>query len=154
MSRSGETPTAAEVRVPDRLFFRIRDVAKLVGVEPYVLRYWETEFPSIAPNKSAAGHRVYRRSDVETILLIKKLLYVERYSIEGARKRLVELKRGGKGDEPALSASLLTSAAAEAEARAIALTAPATLADIREAARKLSSLVRETQVSDLFAWGS
>ena len=73
MSRSGDTPTSAEVRVPDRLFFRIRDVAKLVGVEPYVLRYWETEFPQVAPNKSTAGHRVYRRADVETILLIKKL---------------------------------------------------------------------------------
>lgn len=148
MSRSGETPTAAEVRVPDRLFFRIRDVAKLVGVEPYVLRYWETEFPQVAPNKSTAGHRVYRRADVETILLIKKLLYVERYSIEGARKRLLELKRGGKDGSEASPA-----VAAAAEAQALGLTAPATLADIREAARRLSALVSETKVGDLFAWG-
>lgn len=84
------------VRIPDRVFFRIGDVAELAGVKPYVLRYWETEFPMIGPQKSASGHRVYRRVDVETVLLIKHLLYVERYSIEGARKRIQELKRGGE----------------------------------------------------------
>ena len=81
--------------IPDRLYFRIGDVADLVGVKPYVLRYWETEFPMIAPQKSASGQRVYRRSDVETVLMIKHLLYVERYSIDGARKRLRELRKDG-----------------------------------------------------------
>lgn len=71
-----------------RLFFRIGDVAEIVGVKPYVLRYWESEFSQIAPNKSASGHRVYRREDVEALLQIKRLLHDERYSIEGARKRL------------------------------------------------------------------
>jgi DNA-binding transcriptional MerR regulator len=81
--------------IPDRLYFRIGDVADLVGVKPYVLRYWETEFPMIAPQKSASGQRVYRRSDVETVLMIKHLLYTERYSIDGARKRLRELRKDG-----------------------------------------------------------
>lgn len=87
---------ADPVQIPDRTFFRIGDVSDLVGVKPYVLRYWETEFPMITPEKSTTGQRVYRRTDVETLLLIKHLLYNERYSIEGARKRLRELRRDGQ----------------------------------------------------------
>lgn len=150
MSRSGETPVAAEVRIPDRLFFRIRDVAKLVGVEPYVLRYWETEFPQVAPNKSAAGHRVYRRADVETILLIKKLLYVERYSIEGARKRLAELKRGKVSEEPARTEA---APVANVSTEALSLSTSEALGAIQADLRRLATWVSETQVSDLFAWG-
>lgn len=82
--------------IPNRLYFRIGDVADLAGVKPYVLRYWESEFPIITPEKSPSGQRVYRRSDVETVLLIKHLLYTERYSIEGARKRIRELRREGE----------------------------------------------------------
>lgn len=81
--------------IPDRLFFRIGDVADIIGVKPYVLRFWETEFPMIAPNKSAAGHRVYRRVDVEMVMLIKHLLYQQRYSIEGARKKIREMRKLG-----------------------------------------------------------
>jgi len=90
------TPAPPDVVIPDRLFFRIGDVAELLGVKPYVLRYWETEFPMVAPQKSDTGQRVYRRGDVETLALIRQLLYGERYSIEGARKRLRELRREGK----------------------------------------------------------
>ena len=79
--------------VSDRLYFRIGDVAELLDLKPYVLRYWESEFPSIRPQKSSSGQRVYRRSDVDTIIMIKHLLYEEKYSIEGARKRLKELRR-------------------------------------------------------------
>ena len=82
-------------QIPDRLYFRIGDVADLLGVKPYVLRYWETEFPMIHPQKSSSGHRVYRRSDVETVMMIKRLLYEERYSLEGARKKIKELRKGG-----------------------------------------------------------
>jgi DNA-binding transcriptional MerR regulator len=85
----------ARVRIPDKLFFRIGDVATLAGVKPYVLRFWESEFPMIAPQKSASGQRVYRRSDVETVLLIKHLLYEQRFSIEGARRRIRELRKEG-----------------------------------------------------------
>jgi DNA-binding transcriptional MerR regulator len=84
-----------KVEIPEKVYFRIGDVADILGVKAYVLRYWESEFPSIAPEKTQTGQRVYRRSDVETLLFIKHLLYTERYSIEGARKRVRELKRDG-----------------------------------------------------------
>lgn len=74
--------------IPDKLYFRIGEVARLAGVKPYVLRYWESEFPSIEPKKSGTNHRLYRRKDVETILEIKRLLYEKRFTIEGARKSL------------------------------------------------------------------
>ena len=75
-------------QIPDKLYFRIGDVSKLAGVKPYVLRYWETEFPAISPKKSGTGQRLYRRKDVELILEIKRLLYDKRFTIEGARKAL------------------------------------------------------------------
>ena len=78
----------ATQEIPDKLYFRIGDVSRLAGVKPYVLRYWETEFPAIAPKKSGTGHRLYRRKDVELILEIKRLLYEKRFTIEGARKAL------------------------------------------------------------------
>lgn len=87
---------ARRVQIPDRLYFRIGDVADLLRLKPYVLRYWETEFPMISPQKSNSGQRVYRRSDVETLLMIKHLLYEERYSIEGARRRIRELRKEGE----------------------------------------------------------
>ena len=74
--------------IPDKLYFRIGEVASLLAVEPYVLRYWETEFRSLAPKKSGTGHRLYRRKDVELLLKIKHLLYEKRYTIEGARQSL------------------------------------------------------------------
>jgi DNA-binding transcriptional MerR regulator len=74
--------------IPDKLYFRIGEVSSLLGVETYVLRYWETEFPSLAPKKSGTGHRLYRRKDVELLLRIKHLLYERRFTIEGARQSL------------------------------------------------------------------
>jgi len=74
--------------IPDKLYFKIGEVSELLGVEPYVLRYWETEFPPLAPKKSGAGHRLYRRKDVELLLRIKHLLKEKRFTIEGARQWL------------------------------------------------------------------
>ena len=74
--------------IPDKLYFRIGDVARLANIKPYVLRFWETEFPALGPKKSGTGHRLYRRKDVEMVLEIKRLLYQERFTIEGARKFL------------------------------------------------------------------
>jgi DNA-binding transcriptional MerR regulator len=71
--------------IPDKLYFRIGDVAKLCGVEPYVLRFWQTEFPSLKPHKGGTGQRLYRRKDVEMALRIKGLLYDQGYTIPGAR---------------------------------------------------------------------
>ena len=73
---------------PDKLFYKIGEVSRIVGVEPYVLRYWETEFPFLKPRKNKSGQRVYIKKDVELLLMIKRLLYQERYTIEGVRKRL------------------------------------------------------------------
>src|SRR3977135_652517 len=92
MSAPKNVPDPAAVgpsqEIPDKLYFRIGDVAKLAGIKPYVLRFWESEFPSLGPKKSGTGHRLYRRKDVEQVLEIKRLLYEKRFTIEGARKFL------------------------------------------------------------------
>lgn len=84
------------VLIPDRIYFRIGDVAEIVGVKPYVIRFWETEFPFLAADKAKSGQRVYRRIHIESLILVKQLLHIERYSIEGAKKKLTELRREGK----------------------------------------------------------
>jgi DNA-binding transcriptional MerR regulator len=76
--------------IPDKIFFSISEVSKIVGVKPYVLRYWENEFPLLRPEKNEAGQRRYRRKDVEMALKIKSLLYEQRYTIAGAKRRLKE----------------------------------------------------------------
>ena len=76
--------------LPAKLYYRIGEVAGIVGVEPHVLRYWETEFRSVRPQKSAKGQRIYSRRDVETLLKVKDLLYAHRFTIAGARRKLRE----------------------------------------------------------------
>ena len=82
--------------IPDKLYFKIGEVSELLGLEPYVLRYWETEFPVLSPKKSGTGHRLYRRKDVELLLRIKHLLYEKRFTIEGARQALQSEGRSAK----------------------------------------------------------
>jgi len=85
------------VAIPEKLFFKIGEVCELAGVQAHVLRYWESEFPMLAPQKNRAGQRVYRKRDVEMALRIKELLYEDQYTIAGAKKRLTnELRGGGK----------------------------------------------------------
>ena len=79
---------------PTKLFYRIGEVSRLSGLEPYVLRYWETEFPQIKPDKGRSGHRLYQKKDLNAILLVKHLLYEEGYTIAGARKKL-----SGRGEQ-------------------------------------------------------
>src|SRR5213594_3742217 len=74
--------------IPEKLFFRIGEVCDIAGVEAYVLRFWETEFPFLAPQKSKSGHRVYKKKDVELVLKVKELLYDRGFTIAGARKQL------------------------------------------------------------------
>lgn len=88
---AGEQP-----EIPDKLYFRIGDVSRLADLKPYVLRYWESEFPALAPKKSGTNQRLYRRKDVELILEIKSLLYDKRYTIEGAKKYFL-----GRAKKPA-----------------------------------------------------
>jgi DNA-binding transcriptional MerR regulator len=88
-----------QVELPNKLYFRIGEVAKILGVKPYVLRYWETEFSVLKPGKTPSRHRLYRKRDVETLLEIKRLLYEEGFTIAGAKKRLKETE---KPDDAAL----------------------------------------------------
>jgi DNA-binding transcriptional MerR regulator len=90
MARRASTPVSAD-GLPDKPFFKIGEVAKLCAVKPFVLRFWETEFKTLKPQKSRSGQRLYRRKDVEHALRIRQLLYDERFTIEGARTRLREL---------------------------------------------------------------
>src|SRR6476661_2443858 len=78
----------AAVSIPEKIFFKIGEVCDLVGVQAHVLRYWETEFPQLSPQKNRSGQRSYRRRDVEISLRIKELLYDDMYTIAGARKKL------------------------------------------------------------------
>lgn len=88
--KHGKSKTQHEVVIPDKLYFRIGDVAKMCGVETYVLRFWETEFPQMRPNKSGTGQRLYRKKDVELALKVRRLLHDEGYTIAGARQVLAE----------------------------------------------------------------
>jgi DNA-binding transcriptional MerR regulator len=84
----------AAVAIPEKLFFKIGEVCDLTGVQAHVLRYWESEFPMLAPQKNRAGQRTYRKRDVEMALRIKELLYDDQYTIAGAKKKLASELRG------------------------------------------------------------
>jgi len=81
-----------QTQIPNKLFFKIGEVCELAGLEAYVLRFWETEFPNLAPQKSKTGHRVYRKADVEMVLKIKSLLYDRGFTIPGARRQLARTR--------------------------------------------------------------
>jgi DNA-binding transcriptional MerR regulator len=90
MHKAAAKGMKAPTALPDKLFYKIGEVSKIAGVEPYVLRYWESEFPFLKPRKSKSGQRIYVKKDLELVLQIRQLLYQERYTIEGVRKRLGE----------------------------------------------------------------
>jgi DNA-binding transcriptional MerR regulator len=88
-------------RIPEKPYFKIGEAARLCAVKPYVLRYWETEFGSLRPQKTRSQQRLYRRKDVELLLKIRELLYAQRFTIEGARARLREMGHD-EGPPPSL----------------------------------------------------
>ena len=90
--------------LPDKLYFKIGEVSEIVGVEPYVLRYWETEFPALKPSKSRSQQRMYRKRDVELLIKIKKLLYEDMYTIAGAKRQLA--RSGEKSPSPQMTLDL------------------------------------------------
>ncbi len=90
--------------IPDKSLFRIGEVSRLTATKTFVLRYWETEFPTLQPVKSPSGHRLYRREDIETVFEIKRLLYDEGFTIVGARKHLAEQAAGNGVSAPATGA--------------------------------------------------
>lgn len=91
---------------PDKLFYKIGEVSRIAGVEPYVLRYWESEFQFLKPRKSKSGQRIYIKKDLELILRIKDMLYQERYTIEGVRKKFLE---SGNLNKPSVQKSKVIS---------------------------------------------
>jgi len=86
-----DSKTAGETAIPDKRYFRIGEVSRITGVKPYVLRYWESEFKWMSPQKSRSQQRLYRKRDIDMSLLIKQLLYEQRFTIAGARKKLREM---------------------------------------------------------------
>ncbi len=137
---SAEQPTGSLVpqEIPDKLYFRIGEVARLAGIKPYVLRFWETEFPSLGPKKSGTGHRLYRRKEVEMVLEIKRLLYEKRFTIEGARKFL---ETRGKTEHARPAKAVKKAKKAQAELFAAA-PADSVLEDIRKELRAIVEMLR------------
>ncbi|CAN5700315.1 hypothetical protein BH10BDE1_BH10BDE1_02170 [soil metagenome] len=105
--------------IPDQMAFKIGTAAELVGVKTYVLRFWETEFDALRPKKSRKGQRAYSRRDIETAMIIKKLLYEDRFSIEGARARLRDLRSKVKEERGAVHQLTETRSVALGELRAM-----------------------------------
>jgi DNA-binding transcriptional MerR regulator len=95
-----ESAKSSDVIIPERLYFRIGEVARLCKLPAYVLRFWETEFSQLKPVKGSTGQRMYRRKDVENVLRIKQLLYEQGFTIAGARQHLKEETKGNKRQTP------------------------------------------------------
>ena len=117
-THSAQKRAAEPVTIPDRLYFKIGDVAEISGLETYVLRFWESQFPQLKPNKSGTGQRLYRRREVELVLEIKRLVHDEGYTLAGARQALEATHRrhsgeGGSARRPEDVASVIRSARAE-----------------------------------------
>lgn len=118
--------------------YKIGEVCKLADVQPYVLRYWETEFPPLAPNKSGGGQRLYTRREIDIILRIKQLLYSEGFTIAGAKKKL-ELEMAGGGAPGAVEAAPAVSPAKAARAKTKRDTAAKTLGNVK---KELTAILR------------
>jgi DNA-binding transcriptional MerR regulator len=142
------------VAIPEKLFFKIGEVCELAGVQAHVLRYWESEFPMLAPQKNRAGQRVYRKRDVEIALRIKELLYEDQYTIAGAKKRLAnDLRAGGKlkivssednaDDSDQSGAALTASLRGASKAAAAQSGSGIKTAEERKALRQVTSELRE-----------
>jgi DNA-binding transcriptional MerR regulator len=134
------------VAIPGRIFFRIGEVADILGLKTYVIRYWEGEFPFLAPEKGASGQRVYQRAQIEMLVLVKHLLYVERYSIEGAKKRITELRRTGTLRETLNK--LLNQRETDAFAPG-SIIEKARIAALEEKVRELQDLIRDPKESGM-----
>lgn len=125
--------------IPDRLYFKIGDVARICGVETYVLRFWETEFPQLKPNKSGTGQRLYRRRDVELALEIKNLVHGQGYTLSGARQALEVVRHRRETPAPAASNPENLPAAAAQRNDAVAATIGRARAELREIAALLAA---------------
>lgn len=134
IARPAEKRPPAEAEIPDRLYYRIGDVARICAVEPYVLRFWETQFPALKPNKGGTGQRLYRRREVELALRIKQLVHREGYTLAGARQALetAPRPRAKQGVLP------LTDEQAQSRLDKAAATIGRVRAELRELTRQLA----------------
>jgi DNA-binding transcriptional MerR regulator len=128
-------PVLESPSIPDRLYFKIGDVARICSLETYVLRFWETQFPQLKPNKSGTGQRLYRRRDVELVLEIKRLVHAEGFTLPGARQALEQAQRG---QEPQASLRLSTAPPSRRRDKASSILRNAR-AELREIANLLAS---------------
>ncbi len=141
------------VAIPEKLFFKIGEVCELAGVQAHVLRYWESEFPMLAPQKNRAGQRVFRKRDVEIALRIKELLYEDQYTIAGAKKRLANDLRAGvklkvvssenSGEDSDQGTSAAASTRGASKAAAAQSSSAVKTAEERKALRQVTSELRE-----------
>ena len=122
-----EERAASDERIARKEYYAIGEVCDLTGLKPHVLRYWESQFEVLRPNKNRAGNRVFRPKDIELILLVKHLLYDEKFTIEGARRKLEEMKRAGElgeGRQGVLAPEFLAGMKADLKALLEVLTPP------------------------------
>ncbi len=130
--------------IPDRLYFKIGDVAELCGVETYVLRFWESQFPQLKPNKSGTGQRLYRRRDVEMAMEIKRLVHAEGYTLSGARSVLgQEQRRPDRNKKHDAQGALPLAAGEGKQLDAVAAAIGHARAELREIASLLGSAVQQ-----------
>ncbi|VAX24391.1 Transcriptional regulator PA2737, MerR family [hydrothermal vent metagenome] len=102
--KTGETMGLPGVKIPEKMFYKIRDVARIVDVKAHVLRYWESEFSTLSPRKNRSGQRTYTRKDIDIALEIKRLLHQERFSIAGA-KQYLKKKKGARFDKDIITST-------------------------------------------------
>lgn len=121
------------VQIPDRLYFRIGDVCRLAGLRAHVLRYWESEFPMLSPKKSGTNQRLYRRKDVELVLELKRLLYDQKFTLEGAREHLQQRRLAAR--------RALQAAAVPAAQGTLFDRSPEWLAQARQVRQELQSIL-------------
>jgi DNA-binding transcriptional MerR regulator len=130
--------------IPDRLYFKIGDVAELCGVETYVLRFWESQFPQLKPNKSGTGQRLYRRRDVEMAMEIKRLVHAEGYTLAGARTVLgQELRRPSREKKQEGQGALALANGESKQLDAVAAAIGHARAELREIASLLGAQVQQ-----------
>ena len=136
-------PSASRAQLPDKLFFKIGEVADLVGVRPHVLRYWEGEFRELSPMKTRGSHRMYRRRDVEVAIVIRRLLHDEKFTIAGARRYLRRLR----AEEPSAATEQAADAGREVSLRAELLAVRADLVSLLAELDGLAIAAPETAAS-------
>jgi DNA-binding transcriptional MerR regulator len=134
----------SESAIPAKSLFRIGEASRLTSTKPFVLRYWETEFPMLQPVKSPKGHRLYRREDIETVFTIKRLLYDEGFTIAGARRHLRDQApgaNGGNGNAAAEANGRNGESAPPAMSAQVAALNRKTLLDLRDSLRSLLTVL-------------